>query len=112
MALYAGTDSLHKQPHRLAVNVCETFYPQHVRQLTGSRHAGDKTVGISCCRQLNNETVEVIMFVIKVVIMMGAAIIDVGLGGGPEAKQDLRINAAGGGWHNFDGAGQMRAEMA
>ena len=66
--------------------------------------------GIGNLGQLHDEAVEIVVVMIELVIMMGAAVIDVVLDGKPEPKQDRRVDLSERRRHNLHRTRKMPAD--
>src|SRR5690606_7571796 len=90
----ARADGLDQKPHGLAGDRHETLYPQH---LLGLGYGGDSGSQLGRVRRLghvHDEGVELVVVVVFLVVVMGAAVVDVVLDAEPEAHNDLGIDLA------------------
>ena len=101
MMVDARTDRLDEQPHRLALDIDESLHPQHVLGLGGFGHLAGEIGGLGDRRQLDDETVEIVVLVIEGAVVMGLAVLDVVLDGKAEAEQHRRIDLALAGRHDL-----------
>src|ERR1019366_10272381 len=78
-------DALHQQAHRLAGDFDKALYAQDIMRERAFREPRDKRRGVRRGRDLDDETVEIVVIVIFQPIVMRRAIGEIVLGGGGEA---------------------------
>ena len=107
--LKARADALHQQAHRLAGDFDKALYAQDIMRESDFREPRDKRRWVRRGRDLDDETVEIVVIVILQPIVMRRAIGEIVFGGGGEAKQYARIDGALSRAQNLRGAERWRA---
>ena len=102
----ARADRLHQEPHRLVAHGGKALDAQHARGLGGGGDQLRQRLGIVDLGQRHDEALELVVVVIELVVVMGLAVLDVGLGADVEPEQRRHIDLAARDLHDLHGARQ------
>lgn len=108
----AAADSLHLQAHRLGGNFNETLDAKNVFRSSSFRDTGGQCFRIGHGGQIDDEAVEIVVFVVKLAIMMGAAVFDILLHRKAETNQNGGVDCAIRGDDDLRGPRQMLENMS
>ena len=88
------SDRLHEQPHRLSRDRRKAFHPQHIEGFGDARDARREAGRVGDLGQRHDKTIEVVVVMFGFEIVMGAAVLDVVLGGEAEPEQHRGVDLA------------------
>jgi hypothetical protein len=90
----ARTDRLHEETHRFTRHGGEALHAQHFGYGGHLRDTRGECRGVANFRQRDEETVELVMIVIFLVVVAGTPVLDIVFGADAEAEQRRRIDLA------------------